>query len=86
MVSFSAVGLLDGPLPCVAITFSVSEILFLQFIPMYDFFFDLFTRTLADLIYGYRLSSTLNERHYEATSTSQCLTKRARYISIQVVG
>ena len=35
--------------------------------------------TPADLIYGYRLSSVPSERQYEVTSTSQCLTKRARY-------
>ena len=33
----------------------------------------------ADLIYGYRLSSVPSERQYEVISTSQCLTKRARY-------
>ena len=35
--------------------------------------------TPADLIYGHRLSAVPNYRHYEVTSTSQCLTKRARY-------
>ena len=35
--------------------------------------------TPANLIYGNRLSSIPNERQYDITSTSQCLTKRARY-------
>ena len=35
--------------------------------------------TPADLIYGHRNSAVPNDRHYEVTSTSQCLMKRARY-------
>ena len=35
--------------------------------------------TPPDLIYGHRLSAMPNDRHYEMTSTIQCLTKRARY-------
>ena len=35
--------------------------------------------TSGDLIYGYCNSAVPNDRHYEVTSTSQCLTKRARY-------
>ena len=35
--------------------------------------------TPVDLIYGHRLSRALNERQYDATSTSQCLTKSAGY-------
>ena len=35
--------------------------------------------TPADLIYDHNLSTIPNDRHYDATSTSQCLMKRARH-------
>ena len=35
--------------------------------------------TPADLIYGHNLSTIPNDRHYDATDTSQCLMKRARH-------
>ena len=41
--------------------------------------FSIVQSTPADLIFGYRLSTAPNNRHYEVTSTSQCLIKRARY-------
>ena len=35
--------------------------------------------TPADLIYGRRISSTVNDKHFEIVSTNQSLTKRAKY-------
>ena len=35
--------------------------------------------TPADLIYGSRISSTVNDKHFEIVSTNRSLTKRAKY-------
>ena len=35
--------------------------------------------TPADLIYGGRVSSTVNDKHFEIVSTNRSLTKRAKY-------
>jgi len=35
--------------------------------------------TPSDLIYGYRASNVPSERHFEVTSTSKSLTRKARY-------